>query len=165
MNLSHGARQCLNVLRTYGRSVFPKQETLARRLKCGLRTVNRYIAELRRAGLIEVSQRGPTSSQYRVVYQTIADRNGVACPIPLAAEEGAQKPVENLWTEVQNGVAFGVASPADHYYLGKPEQTVAEPSDYDFPIQRKNQPRKKPPDFEWSMQLLAVAKSIGRRAP
>lgn len=156
MKLSHGAQHCLNVLRMYGGSAFPFQRTLAKRMKCDLRTVNRYVAELRSAGFIEVSQCGPTSSKYRLIYQQIADQNGVASPIAQAVEESVQKPVEELCTEVENGVPFGVASPADHYYLGKPEQTVAEPDDDEIPLSKK--PNRKPPDFEWSMHVFALAK-------
>lgn len=134
MKLSHGARRCLNVLRTYGQNVFPKQETLARRMKCGLRTVSRYIGELRESGCISVLRCGRTSAEYRLNYQYIAEQIGVS-------SRPVQKSVEKLCIPVTNGVSSGVLSGVSkpsglisEVVLSEVEQTVAEPNDDEIQI-------------------------------
>lgn len=90
MKLSHGARRCLNVLRTYGTSVFPKQETLAGRLLCDIRSVRRYVQELKQAGLVTVRKRGATSSIYQLLVPP-------SSPKPKRSWAGRPHPKDPAW--------------------------------------------------------------------
>ncbi len=67
--LSAGARRCWEVLSGYARTagqVFPFQETIARVLGVSVRSVQRWVGELRRYGLVQVQKRGRTSALYAI---------------------------------------------------------------------------------------------------
>lgn len=67
LNLSRGARRCLEQLKYYARQsgrAFPFQKTLARDLKRGPRTVGRYISELVDSGAVKVIKRQHSSAEY-----------------------------------------------------------------------------------------------------
>lgn len=90
-DLSSGARQVWELLtrlsKRYG-SAFPKQKWLAAQLRTSLRTINRWIAELRLAKILDRIWRGPTSALY-ILRQTFAQavekpRRGVPFGVPLA---------------------------------------------------------------------------------
>lgn len=99
-------------LRSYGQHIFPKQETLARKLELGLRTINRYMGELKNAGVVEVTSRGPSSSLYRLNIQSAAAKIGVASAGVEKPANRVENSVENLRNGVACGVAFGVARPS-----------------------------------------------------
>lgn len=116
MKLSLGARRLLNILRSYGREIFPRQETIGRKLDWGIRTVNRYMKELREAGLVEVQFRGPRSAEYRLINQEVRKETGVPSEVSNIFTVGCVKQNENLSIGVPCGVAFGVPS-APHLLL------------------------------------------------
>jgi hypothetical protein len=114
---SRGAFACLQLFQRYSKAYgpdgcYPGQEyitsELSRRLKrptLGLRTVKRWIGELKDLGAVEVQQRGPRSSTYSVRWTNcdtwqsfleIAAKNGT----PSA--ESADQPLTD-----ENGTAFG----------------------------------------------------------
>lgn len=67
--MSRGARECLRYLASLdsaGGSVFPLQRTIAKRLGCDVRSVKRYVRELRKAGCIVIQRRGRTSAIYEI---------------------------------------------------------------------------------------------------
>ncbi len=69
MKLSRGAERLFDLLKWYTarfRSVFPKQETLARHLKCSIRTIIRWLGELKSRGAVAVQRCGPQSADYAV---------------------------------------------------------------------------------------------------
>lgn len=75
MQLSRGALRCFRRLEWYARSTgeaFPFQATLAKDLKRSERSVRRFLTELRTAGLIKITKRGPTSDSIQV----LVDKNG-----------------------------------------------------------------------------------------
>lgn len=68
--ISRGAEKCLLLLRWMKKkhgNVFPSQQWIARHFKVDLRTVIRWIAELKRIGQIQVQKRGPRSAVYKIV--------------------------------------------------------------------------------------------------
>lgn len=70
MKLSRGAQRCLKLLRWYAahfQEVFPYRSTIAKHLSVTSRQVDRYISELKKAGLVNVSQAGPQPATYQVV--------------------------------------------------------------------------------------------------
>lgn len=70
MKLSRGALRLLKILRRYAARydcVFPYRSTLAKEMNVSPRQLSNYIAELKRAGLIEVFQSGPQPATYQVV--------------------------------------------------------------------------------------------------
>jgi hypothetical protein len=185
VNLSRGARELLAHLRSYGSQIFPKQDTLARKLDLGLRTINRYICELKKAGLLEVEPRGPSSSSYRVISQQPAEQIGVACEIEEKPQELVEIPVENMRNGVACGVAFGVARPPYLLMRGLSSFVLVErkliaggdgfvpipknptpPSDGLEPpglaiVSRKTQRKPPEPDPGWSR---SIADSVARLA-
>lgn len=69
MVLSRGARRCLKILRRYARRyncVFPYRSTIAKELDVSPRQFDRYISELKLAGLVTVSQSGPQPANYQI---------------------------------------------------------------------------------------------------
>lgn len=67
--MTHGARVLLWFLqRKENRNgvSYWGQERIAKELRCHVRTVGRWLAELRRADLVEVKRRGSTSNVYRL---------------------------------------------------------------------------------------------------
>ena len=67
--VSPGATRLLKLLQSFARRsgrAFPYHRTLAKRLHCSEPTLRRWIAELRRDGLLETQQRGRTSALYAV---------------------------------------------------------------------------------------------------
>ena len=74
VKLSRGAQRCLKLLRWYAAKfsqVFPYRSTIAKHLGVTSRQVDRYISELKKAGLINVFQCG----QQPASYQVFADKN------------------------------------------------------------------------------------------
>ncbi len=70
MVLSRGARRTLQALHWFfnGKTeCWPRQQTIARRVGCGLRSVKRYLDELRDAGVIESHQRPNSACVYHLV--------------------------------------------------------------------------------------------------
>lgn len=70
MRLSRGARDLLDLFRWFHRrakTVFPSQYELAKWLKCSIRSVKRFVAELLGLGIIDVERRYRRSSVYRIV--------------------------------------------------------------------------------------------------
>ena len=68
-NLSRGARRCFQTLQSFARKsgrAFPFQSTLAAELEVDIRTVRRYIRELRIAGWISVEKRQHSSALYTI---------------------------------------------------------------------------------------------------
>jgi Helix-turn-helix domain len=66
-DLSSGARRCFSLLASFAArsgQAFPFQRTLAMKLDCNLRTVNRYVRELRDAGILAVRKRQRSSALY-----------------------------------------------------------------------------------------------------
>ncbi len=66
MRLSRGARRLFDLIRWYAcrfPEVFPLRSTLARRLKCSCPTVGRWLAELKRLGILLVRQAGPQAAK------------------------------------------------------------------------------------------------------
>lgn len=82
MNLSRGAMRLLRRLRDLSRShqgaAFAFQKTLARWFEVTVRTVQYWVAELRKNGLIQVKQRGsPTETRRAALYvidEKLADK-------------------------------------------------------------------------------------------
>jgi len=77
VKLSRGAQRCLKLLRWYAahfQEVYPKRSKLAAHLDCSPRQLDRYISELKKAGLVNVFQAGPQPS----TYQVFAAKNGEA---------------------------------------------------------------------------------------
>ena len=67
MDLSRGARRCLELLQSYARSsgrAFPFQSTIAAKLGVGDRMVRKYIRELAQAGALQVRKRQHSSAEY-----------------------------------------------------------------------------------------------------
>lgn len=116
LNISPGAIALLALLRSYGQQIFPRQATLAARLGVGVRTINRHMSELKKAGWIEVHHRGPRSSSYRLLSHRLTEQNGVASPDREISTTAVENTEENLLNGVACGVAFGVAS-APHLLL------------------------------------------------
>ncbi len=70
MKLSRGAQRCIKLLRWYAahfQEVFPYRSTLAKHLNVSGAQLDRYIRELKSAGLLSVSQAGPQPASYHVV--------------------------------------------------------------------------------------------------
>lgn len=71
MNMSDGAFRlyCLIQSYCYGEKTecYPSQKTLAEKLRKSVRTIQRYITELIKFGLIKVKRRGSTSNLYEVL--------------------------------------------------------------------------------------------------
>lgn len=70
MQLSRGARRCLNLIQWYAArfaEVFPYQKTIAQKLGMCVRQIGRYIRELVAAGYLRVRRNGPTSCTYEVL--------------------------------------------------------------------------------------------------
>lgn len=109
--MSPGATTLLACLRSFGQQIFPRQATLAGKLGVGVRTVNRHMRELKKAGVVEVETRGPSSSCYRLIPQQVEEQFGVASTDTEFSTELVENPVEKLWNGVACGVAFGVALP------------------------------------------------------
>jgi hypothetical protein len=82
MALSRGARRCLKVLQSFlgGKNhCWPSQYTIAREMRCCLRTVGRHIEELRRAEIVVSTRKNRNTSytyalraemSHRVSYRT-----------------------------------------------------------------------------------------------
>lgn len=69
MQLSRGTRRLLTELKSYARHsgrAFPFQETLATRLGVDVRTIKRWVRELREAGQITVRRRQHSSAEYEI---------------------------------------------------------------------------------------------------
>lgn len=67
--LSTGARRCLRLLASFAArsgKAFPFQRTLAEKLDCNIRTVSRYVRELRDAGVVQVQKRQQSSALYKL---------------------------------------------------------------------------------------------------
>lgn len=64
MRISRGAKRCLRLLRTFNGEQSIPQWLLAKKLRCSVRTVKRYIRELRDAGRIRVVMHGPKEATY-----------------------------------------------------------------------------------------------------
>ena len=67
MELSRGARRTLQALQYFFNGkpeCWPRQETIARRVRCDVRTIKRHIAELRCAGVLEIRRRANQSCVY-----------------------------------------------------------------------------------------------------
>lgn len=141
--MTSGARRCLNHLRTYGKTAFPFQRTIARKLQCEVRTVKRYIQELRIEGFVEVFRRGSTSAVYVLTNQAFTNKN-----VPLKnSTESLEKYVENRRKSNENGpfpVPFDVPLPGSVFISEGsglvPEQTVAERSDDEISPSEKPKP-------------------------
>lgn len=69
LKLSRGSRKLFNLLRWYASrfaEVYPLRETLARRLKCSLRSIGLWISELKKTGLVKVFCRGRQAATYEI---------------------------------------------------------------------------------------------------
>lgn len=158
--MTRGAARLLRVLQQYGERVFPKQDTLADRLGVGLRTINRYIHELKEAGLLAVEQRGPTSSTYSLISQRPAAQSGVASHAPEFSTSLIENREGNVWNGVACGVAFGVASPR-HLLVNVlsssciNSELVAAGRDGLFPLPRN------PPDSESVAHVVGIRSAGG----
>ncbi len=110
MNLSRGARRLLSLLQSYARlsgRAFPFQATLARKLDCDTRTIRRYVAELREAGLLNVQKRQHSSAEYFI--QTGQNvRSGVRSDVRSDVRSGTARGLGGL-----SGGEFGISNSAD----------------------------------------------------
>ena len=115
-NLNWGARQILSIIRSilkYCKQAFPSQEWLATKLGCCVRTIKRYVRELRESGLLIVHRRQHLTAIYELV--------SVPSDVPSEGENvpsGAVPPMYEL-TDNQNQHtpknACGVPNPTPLY--------------------------------------------------
>ena len=95
MQLSSGAQRLLRTLKSFARlsgRAFPFQKTLAAKLFRTVRTVQRWLAELVRAGLVTVQKRQHSSAEYslkNVVSDVVSEPQKCrVCPSrPLVSEK------------------------------------------------------------------------------
>lgn len=70
-NISHGAFRLYCILNSYcygnKDTCFPSQKTLAGRMNKCVRTIQRYLKELMRKGVIKIMRRGSTSNLYQLL--------------------------------------------------------------------------------------------------
>ena len=75
MKLSRGARRLLESIRRQAQKypdVFVLRSTFARWLKCSVESISRWVAELKRVGLLLVRQSGPQSAIYDLQQTALA---------------------------------------------------------------------------------------------
>jgi len=113
-----GPYRCLRLLQRYTSrygegGVFPSHAHIARELRVAVRSVERWMAELKRVGAVQATRRGPRSSSYRVLWRDVAD---VMSFERLTLEFGGslenspnsvERPVENCGNEGAFGGSFG----------------------------------------------------------
>ena len=74
VDLSRGAQRCLRLIRLFGGVSLP-QWRIAKKLRCSVRTVKRYIRELRDSGRIRVTRRGPIEATYTLSNERTPKKN------------------------------------------------------------------------------------------
>jgi len=100
MNLSRGARRLLDLLKSFARRsgrAFPFQKTLAEKLEVKIRTIKRWVRELREAGLIAVRRRQHSSAEYE-----IQKGQNVPSDVPSGVENVPSGHPVSLLTEVKS---------------------------------------------------------------
>lgn len=99
VKLSRGAVALLKILKRYSRRydmVFPYRSTLAKEMNVSPRQLSNYIAELKKAGFLHVSQSGPQPA----TYQLLADENckAIAKLLQSKFKASSRYPYMNLRT-------------------------------------------------------------------
>ena len=108
MNLSRGARRLLDLLKSFARRsgrAFPFQKTLAEKLEVKIRTIKRWVRELREGGLIAVRRRQHSSAEYEIQkgqeYEIQKGQN-VPSDVPSGVENVPSGHPVSLLTEVKS---------------------------------------------------------------
>lgn len=77
-NISDGAFRLYSILKSYcfgnKTTCFPSQETLGKRMRKSVRTIQRYLNELIDASLIKKTRRGSISNEYEVIRKSMENR-------------------------------------------------------------------------------------------
>ena len=75
LTLSNGAFRCYVLLKQYcyadKDTCYPAQKTLAGILKRSVRTIQRYLKEIKEAGLLKVKRRGSISNMYTLISKKV----------------------------------------------------------------------------------------------
>lgn len=77
-HISDGAFRLYSILKSYcfgdKATCFPSQETLGKRMRKSVRTIQRYLNELINASLIKKTRRGSISNEYEIVRKSMENR-------------------------------------------------------------------------------------------
>jgi DNA-binding transcriptional regulator LsrR (DeoR family) len=134
VQLSNGALRCLEALKYYCRgkdNCWPKQETIAKQMGCSLRSVTRYIEELRVSGDVTSNRRPNTSCMYQLrgalalpeTFGTSVGTSVALPPIKLYERSTLKTPSSNPWRE--DIARFGAQRAESHMLPGKEAEVEA----------------------------------------
>ncbi len=128
MKLSRGARRLLESIRRQAQKypdVFVLRSTFARWLKCSVESISRWVAELKRVGLLLVRQSGPQSAIYDLQQTALAQLDAADYDKALAYQRQSFDKAPPL--SIKHATRYRNTAPAPRRKPPEPEQNYILP--------------------------------------